>query len=313
MRTPRIEYPGATFHVLARGNRKQDIFEDEGDRIRYLKLLGEHLEGRRIVLYSYCLMPNHVHLLVEQAGSYPVSGYMHRLQGAYATFFNHKHSRVGHLFQGRYKAILVDRNAYLLEMVRYIHLNPLRAGMEDHERYPWSSHRQMLGKDRCALARIRAGAVLRQFSAVKSVARRRYLEFLDAPDRARNWGMIREQRGGCILGDEDFKEDVFEMTGRPDTRPMELKCSIGALWRAILTREGLMQEPRGHRRSRLVAEVAYIAVEGAGMPQGKVAEHFEMEPTALTMAVRRLKERWQQGEGSRADLERWLKKVNCEA
>jgi len=313
MRKPRIEYPGALFHVIARGNQKQAVFLDDGDRVRYLKRLGEHLEGREIRLYAYCLMPNHVHLLLRQGGAYPLSRFMQRLQSAYTTFFNRKHGRVGHLFQGRYKAILVDADSYLLELIRYIHLNPLRAGLKDAVRYPWSSHRQYIGKDRHPLAPVDAKSVLKMFASIKPLAVRKYRAFIDDPDRERNWGSIYDVRGGRFMGDEEFEAETLRAGRQGGVPSFKLKGNLEGFWKAVLKREGITSGPSGHRRSRLIAETAFIAIEGVGVSQRKVAEHFGMEPTALNMAIRRMRARWDRGEGSKDDLVRWAKKVNCEA
>lgn len=313
MRKPRIEFPGALFHVIARGNQKQKVFLDDGDRIRYLRFLGEPLEARSIRLWAYCLMPNHVHLLIEQVGNYPLSRFMQRLQSAYTTFFNRKHERVGHLFQGRYKAILVEAESYLLELVRYIHLNPLRAGLPDADRFIWSSHRQYTGRERHPLAPVAADRVLRLFASVRSVARRKYIAFLGAKDREKHWASLYDVRGGRFLGGEEFEERSLKAAGHSDAPSLKISGDLGKLWRALLDRDGVRGEPVGHLRSRLVAEAAHLAIEGAGACQRRVAEHFGMEPTALNMAMRRLRERWDRGEGSREQLERWAKKVNCEA
>jgi putative transposase len=127
-RKPRLEYPGALLHVIARGNNRQEIFHDDEDRRAYLERLGLYLGEGGVTIYCFCLMSNHVHLLVE-VGERSLSQVMQRLLTWHARHHSVKYKRVGHLFQGRYKAILCDKDAYLLELVRYIHLNPVRAGL----------------------------------------------------------------------------------------------------------------------------------------------------------------------------------------
>jgi REP element-mobilizing transposase RayT len=313
MRKPRIEFSGAFFHVIARGNQRQKVFLDGGDHVRYLKLLGEHLEGRGFNLYAYCLMSNHVHLLIEQGSEYPLSKYMHRLQSAYTSFFNRKHGKSGHLFQGRYKAILVDKDSYLMELVRYIHLNPQRAKMEKADAYPWTSHRQYIGKDRAPLAPVKTETVLSMFSKIKPVARRKYLAYMKDKQRESKWNQFYDLRGGRILGDEDFEQETYEKVGVKQEVTLKLKGDIGMLWKKILKREGLLKEPVGHKRSYLIAEVAYLAREGANITQKKVADYFEMKPTAINMAIKRLEQRWTKGVGSKASLVRWSKIVDSDA
>jgi putative transposase len=142
----RLEFPGALYHVTSRGNAHQKIYLEDEDRNRYLDLLGKEVTQQGWVCYAYCLMDNHYHLLVETPEPNLVAG-MRRLNGVYTQAFNRRHRRVGHLFQGRYKAIVVDKDAYLLELCRYIVLNPVRAkAVKVPERWPWSSYRATVGE-----------------------------------------------------------------------------------------------------------------------------------------------------------------------
>lgn len=124
----RLEFPGAVYHLTARGDRRGDIFLDDTDRQTFLRLLEKEVRQQAWRLFAYCLMSNHYHLLVETPDGNLVAG-MRRLNGAYTQAFNRRHGRVGHVLQGRYKSIVVDRDAYLLELARYIVLNPVRANM----------------------------------------------------------------------------------------------------------------------------------------------------------------------------------------
>ncbi len=143
----RIEYPGAVYHVTSRGNDRQAIYETKADRYRFLKLLEQACKRHQWSVYAYCLMDNHYHLLIETREATLSKGMRH-LNGVYTQWYNNtrKEKRFGHLFQGRYKAILVDRDNYLLELSRYIVLNPIRAKMvSELMDYPWSSYRAMVG------------------------------------------------------------------------------------------------------------------------------------------------------------------------
>ena len=160
-RKPRIEFPGAFYHVISRGNQRQTIFHDNTDYLAYLNRLEHYRKRYNITVYAYTLILNHVHLLVETHET-PLSKFMQGLQFTYTRYYNQRYSKIGHLFQGRYKAILCDRDAYLLELVRYIHLNPARMRRRvDPWRYKWSSHREYLGKG-CPVS-IEARFVLGQF------------------------------------------------------------------------------------------------------------------------------------------------------
>ncbi|MEE9122545.1 MAG: transposase, partial [Syntrophobacteria bacterium] len=139
-RRPRVHFPGAFYHVIARGNRGQEIFLDKQDYQLYLSFLREYKERYQVLLYAYTLMPNHVHLLIEVSES-PLSRLMQSLQFRYTRNFNIKYKKWGHLFQGRYKAILCQKDSYFLELSAYIHLNAVRAGLvKDPAEYQWSSY-----------------------------------------------------------------------------------------------------------------------------------------------------------------------------
>ena len=175
-RKPRLHYAGAVYHVMVRGNGGQDIFADEEDRCRFYLLLQEGVEkfGHRI--HAFCLMGNHVHLAV-QVGEKPLSRIMQHLCFRYTQWVNRRQKRVGHLFQGRYKALVVDADVYLAALVRYIHLNPVRAKLvKEPEKYLWSGHRAYMGQE--TLPWLTTEWVLLQFGRRLKNARARYGEFV---------------------------------------------------------------------------------------------------------------------------------------
>ncbi len=142
----RIELSGGVYHVTSRGDGREDIFWDDADREAWLALLGEVCERFNWRCHAWCQMTNHYHLVIETPEGNLSQG-MRQLNGVYTQSFNRRHRRVGHVFQGRYKAILVEKDSYLLELARYVVLNPVRAGMvRDAEDWPWSSHPAMLGR-----------------------------------------------------------------------------------------------------------------------------------------------------------------------
>ena len=137
----RIEIPGGFYHVMARGNEKADIYKDDVDRERFLFYLAKTVERNNWYCHAYCLMPNHYHLLIELKEKNLSRGAQY-LNGSYAQFFNHRHKRVGHLFQGRAKIIIIDKNSHFLELTRYIALNPVRSRLVyTADQYFWSSYR----------------------------------------------------------------------------------------------------------------------------------------------------------------------------
>lgn len=145
-RQNRVEFPNTIYHIFSRGNNKAVIFADAQDYNVFLKHLKETKKENDFSFYAYCLMPNHFHLLIETLEA-PVSKIMQKLLTCYAIYFNSKYKRTGHVFQDRYKAIVCDKEEYLFKLVRYIHLNPLRAKLiADLDRYKWSSHSALTGK-----------------------------------------------------------------------------------------------------------------------------------------------------------------------
>jgi len=175
----RIEYSGAFYHITSRGNERKAVFKSERDREKLLSYLGSATERYAAIVHVYCLMDNHYHLLMETpAGN--LSQIMHHINGAYTTYFNAKRERSGHLFQGRYKAILIEADEYAKELSRYIHLNPVRAGMCAHpEEYPWSSCRYYT-VERKAPEWLQRGFILGYFGQNLSDSMQPYRDFMHA-------------------------------------------------------------------------------------------------------------------------------------
>lgn len=176
-RRPRVEFPGAIHHVTGRGNAGRRIYRNDADKQRFLELLTQVAERRAWLCHAYCLMDNHYHLLVETIGANLGAG-MQWLNGTYAQAFNRSGGRSGHLFQGRYHATLVERNAHLLEAARYIVLNPVRAFLVDGaSEWEWSSYRGTAG-DASPDPLLTTEFVLLQFGSRPEIARARYRAFV---------------------------------------------------------------------------------------------------------------------------------------
>jgi len=197
----RIGYPGALYHLTLRGNARGEIFLDDTDREIFLGVLGSVVERFGWRIHAYCLMGNHYHLLAETPQPNLSRG-MRWLNGVYTQRFNRRHERVGHVFQGRFKAILVERDSYLLELARYIVLNPVRAGLANAaEGWRWSSYRATAG-EQTAPRWLSVSWILDQFGISETPAQDRYREFVAAGiDRASPW---RNLRGQLLLGSEPF-------------------------------------------------------------------------------------------------------------
>jgi putative transposase len=201
----RLEFPGAIYHVTARGNARNDIFLDDEDRALFLECLGEVVTRLGWLCHAYCLMDNHYHLLIETPEGNLSLG-MRQVNGVYTQRFNRRHGRVGHVFQGRYKALVVDRDSYLVELCRYVVLNPVRAGIVAQvEHYGWSSYPATMGLAACP-AWLETDWVLGQFAKTRAVARRRYAAFVaEGVGLSSPWSAVR---GQSLLGSEAFVEKM---------------------------------------------------------------------------------------------------------
>lgn len=201
----RIEFADALYHVTSRGNAQQDIYLDDEDRELFMLVLGECCELFNWSVHSWCQMTNHYHLLIETPDANLSKG-MRYVNGVYTQKFNRKHSRVGHVFQGRYKAILVDKNEYLQELSRYIVLNPVRAGMvEGAENWDWSSYGVTVGMNNCPSWFDREW-ILSSFGKKEITAIMHYIQFVaNGVQQPSPWSKIKNQ---IYLGSEEFVEQV---------------------------------------------------------------------------------------------------------
>ncbi|MES2017300.1 MAG: transposase [Pseudomonadota bacterium] len=193
VRPLRIEFPGALYHVTARGNRRDRIYVDNFDRTLWLDILASVCARFRFSVHAYCLMPNHYHLLLETPRAQLSVG-MRQLNGAYSQAFNRRHRLVGHVFQGRYAAVLCEKESYLKELARYIVLNPVRAHMVNSiDDWPWSSHAYMMGREPTP-PWLHARYLLSHFDDDIEKARRTYLAFtLDGMNARRPLDEVRHQ------------------------------------------------------------------------------------------------------------------------
>lgn len=199
----RLEFAGALYHVTSRGNERKPIFRNESDFTTFIEVISYVCERYNWVIHAYCLMTNHYHLLIETPEANLSKG-MRQLNGVYTQRFNRSYQRVGHLFQGRYKSILVDKDSYLLELCRYIVLNPVRAkGMVDHPcEWLWSSYHETTGM-RDIPEWLAVDALLCMFAATKGKAIECYKHFVAEGKRVDIWQNLKSQ---VYLGDDEFVE-----------------------------------------------------------------------------------------------------------
>ncbi len=202
----RIEFPGAIYHVTSRGNARRFIFKDDQDRHTFLLLLNRVVERHHWLCHAYCLMNNHYHLVVETPDGNLSKG-MRQLNGVYTMRFNNRHRAIGHIFQGRYKAILIEKESYLLEVCRYVMLNPVRSkSVETPDRWRWSSFRGMVGIEKPHPC-LTVGWILGQFGKERRRAERVLQRFiLEGIDQKNIWEDVKAQ---TLLGNDEFLNQMI--------------------------------------------------------------------------------------------------------
>lgn len=227
-RKQRIHFPGAFYHVILRGNAGEPIFFDDRDSYRLYMIIQYAVEKFRCRIHAFCLMRNHLHLVV-QVDDVPLSRIMQNISLRYTKWINYSRNRTGHLFQGRYKAILVDADTYLLELVRYVHLNPVRANASAApEDYPWSGHRGYLGSE--PIPWLTTETVLAMLSPRPAQARKAYISFVLAGSGEGRRGEFHS--GTCegrLLGDDRFTEEILVRVNQKGKREYSLDEVIGAV------------------------------------------------------------------------------------
>ena len=301
----RLEYAGALYHLTARGNAQAAIYLEDSDRHLFLELLGKEVKQQRWVCYAYCLMDNHYHLLIETPEANLVSG-MRRLNGVYTQAFNRRHQRVGHVFQGRYKSILVDKDSYLQELCRYIVLNPVRAKMvKEAKDYAWSSYRATIGKAK-PLSWLAIDRVLGLFSGQTNLYRRFVAEGVGLPTVWENL------KGQIYLGDRLFLKQMQKrasgrrvinvaQTQRLPARPQpsDIIASVSRAYR--VTSEQLFD--RTHQEPYQAA--VYLLRRVANLPLRTVADIAGISPGRVAQIQRQLDQ-----SNSNQRLQRLLTKYN---
>ncbi|AOU96636.1 addiction module toxin RelE [Acidihalobacter yilgarnensis] len=270
----RIEFSGALYHVTSRGDRREPIVEDDEDRLTFLRVLAEVVGQFNWICHAYCLMTNHYHLVIETPDGNLSKG-MRQLNGVYTQATNRRHHKSGHLFQGRFKGILVDKDHYLLELARYVVLNPVRAGMVKHPNdYPWSSYPAMMG-EATPPGWLATQGLLALFASRRSVARRRYAQFVaEGIGQESLWTALRQQ---IYLGDETFVRRVQKKAAKQNDRLAIPRAQRRAPPKSLATIEARHAE-RNEAMIEAYATGAYSYRE--------IAEHFGLHLATVGRIVR---------------------------
>lgn len=322
-RQARLDVPGALHHIMVRGINKANIFDDDQDKRRFLERLGDTVTDGQCTVYAWVLMSNHAHVLFK-SGKDGISAVMRKLLTWYAQYYNRRHNRTGHLFENRYKSILCDEENYLLTLVRYIHLNPIRAGIiktiEELDCYPWGGHRAVIGKSMYSW--MDARHVLSEFGSSMRKAIVEYRKFIqEGMGMGRSMaltggGLIRSQGGWSqvlamrrrgqkeeyderILGNGDFVSAIIKDVEDRYLRQIKHKRS-GRTIQKIVDEEckrqqiSLQELKAGSKRRRVSdmrAGIAYRCREELGVSAAEIARHLGVNTSCIVRSIERAEQK----------------------
>lgn len=296
-RKSRLHFPGAIYHVSLHGNGHQPIFLDDTDRTRLLLLLQEGIEKFGHKIYAYCLLPTRLQLVIEVA-EVPLSRIMQQLGFRYTRWFNDWHQQAGHLFQGRYKAILLDPEPYLLDLVRQLHLLPVREKLEtDPMHYPWSSHRAYCGRDKVLWLNTERTFVQIEETGIRALMKfHAYVnEGLQQPPAADySRGSDADPR---VLGSEDYVRGVLKLARqkyKPKVNPQKVFALI--LERYKLTEAEIAAPGKNRRCAEARAYLAWLFLATGCATLTALGEQLARDVSSLSSAVRRLQLKAKQDE-----------------
>jgi REP element-mobilizing transposase RayT len=286
----RIQFPGAFYHVTARGNEQKNIFKSNRDREKFLSYLESAGDRYGVVIHAFCLMDNHYHALIETPEG-NLSQIMRHINGAYTTYFNTKRRRAGHLFQGRFKAILVDRDEYATTLSRYIHLNPIRAGIVAlPEEYLWSSYQYYVGQKKVP-EWLTTDFIYGFFAEKPAVARKRYCQFVNDLVKQEYESPLKDIFASTILGGVEFVKDIQERylvsvkndRNLPAMTELSRKKTIEEIRAAI--------DKEFNNNPSMAKKVAlYVCHKYSGGKLKEIGQSFGVGESAVSQASRRLRE-----------------------
>lgn len=288
-RKPRIHVAGALYHVILRGNNGQPIFGDDTDRHKLEELIAEGARRFGYCLLGYCWMGNHIHAAIR-VGRVSLSTSMHNLSFRYTGYFNWRHQRIGHVFQGRYRAILVDSDSYLLQLIRYIHLNPVRAGIvREPGGWAWSSHRVYLGQAGAPVW-LEPEMVLEQFSTRTDRARAAYRRYMGMAD-PNPMDFKRGNQKCAVLGDELFARRMVRRAAQEE--PVQ-RFSTAEIVAAVCKAAGIAKTALGKARTRASIDarvaIAHLVVAHGDGNLSELARRLGRDASTMSRAAARFNE-----------------------
>ena len=271
----RIELAGGLYHVTSRGDQREDIYLNDDDRREWLQIFSHVCQRFNWVCHAWCQMSNHYHVVVETPDANLSAG-MRQLNGVYTQWFNRTHNRVGHVFQGRFKGIMVEKDSYLLELARYVVLNPVRAGMvRDTVRWPWSSYHEMIG-GRETQDWLQTDWLLAQFGTQRQRAINKYIEFVrEGIKRESVW---QDLRGQVYLGGEKFVTKMQKLS--------EKKADFSEIPRA--QRRPIAKSLSHYQKQNTDRDAAMAKAYATGdYTLQEIADHFDVHYATVSRVVKR--------------------------
>jgi REP element-mobilizing transposase RayT len=309
----RIQYPGACYYVTAQGNNKGMLFETKEDRERFLSYLKVAHERFGAIFHAYCLMDDHYHLLLETPNA-NLSRICHLINGSYTIYFNLKTGRSGHLFQGRYKAILVEKDAYGQKLSRFIHLNPLRAGLvRELARYEWSSYPAYIGVTEKP-AWLHVNYLLGFFNQETGTAQENYRTFIQSRDDFSARRMMKAIVGSAFLGSTEFIDRIKDRWIDEKNADVQNVSVIRAIEKRI-TLEGVKNTVKyvaGIKSTYYKGLCLYISQQYGGFSLNEIGNYYGMKPPAVSQYNRRFKIRIIQDQNLRNMLGRVVEEVKSQ-
>lgn len=293
----RIEYEGALYHVTARGNEKRKVYFTETDYKKFLEYVKQAAEKYGIVLHCYVLMSNHYHLIIETPEA-NLSKAMHHINSSYTAYINRKRNRAGHLFQGRYKAIVVDKDSYLLELSRYIHLNPVRAGIvEKPEDYPWSSYKAYISRSRDEI--VTEDFIWGMISEDRGEARKGYRTYVESAIGRELENPFRAVYGGMIFGSKQFIKDILKRIKRDylnkedisHRRALKAQYGVEEIIDVVTRHFRISREKMlGGKMTEMKKILIYLIKKHTGMTNKSIGEFFRgVSYSAVAKLLQRFK------------------------
>jgi putative transposase len=310
----RIEFEGAFYHITSRGNQRERVYFEDGDRERFLEILKRTRERYGYQLHAYVLMDNHYHLMVETPKA-NISQTMQNINTSYTVYINKKHRRSGHLFQGRYKGIIVDKDEYLVTLSRYIHLNPVRAGIvQKPEAYRWSSYGFYIDSSNKDTL-VNTVDTLLMFSEEKRHAVKAYKDFVDG-GIGKEDNPLEELESGILLGSTAFKERIKALLEKrkedeeiPQIKRLRSTVQIDRVIETFCRYYGKGSEEVLQRRNGERGMAIYLSKLFSGKKNIEIGKYFGIKGPAVSNVIRAMEGRMETDKRLKSEIENLKKRV----